>query len=272
MAISSRQTPAQKRQEYVTQFNKMSHRNCFIFLLSSKAGGVGINLVGASRLCLIDQDWNPSHDLQSMARIHRDGQKRPVFIYRFLTTGAIDEKIFQRQVTKLGLSSSLMDSSKSGSKSDSFSRKELRDIFRIHSDTACHTHDLLECGCEHSDTSGIELERPPAVVSDSDDEELERGFVVASQVKPRKVNVDKERRKTKAALAALGEWKHINCLHSATHADISDGLLRKVVSENSRSEASSSGQSSDISFSDLRDGGVSFLFEKMSQLQLGADP
>lgn len=42
-----------------------------MFLLSSKAGGVGINLIGASRLCLIDQDWNPSHDLQSMARIHR---------------------------------------------------------------------------------------------------------------------------------------------------------------------------------------------------------
>jgi hypothetical protein len=101
-----------------------------IFLLSSKAGGVGINLIGASRLCLIDCDWNPrfiplvlicltspepayiSHDLQSMARIHRsanspgflilvvlihelrgrDGQKRPVFIYRFLTAGTIDGK------------------------------------------------------------------------------------------------------------------------------------------------------------------------------------
>ncbi|KAG6330522.1 hypothetical protein ID866_8566 [Astraeus odoratus] len=84
------QTPASKRQEYVNAFNKSSQQHYFLFLLSSKAGGVGLNLVGASRLCLIDSDWNPSHDLQSMARIHRDGQKRPVFIYRFVTAGTID--------------------------------------------------------------------------------------------------------------------------------------------------------------------------------------
>lgn len=46
-------------------------RNPVLFLLSAKAGGVGLNLIGASRLVLIDSDWNPSHDLQSMARIHR---------------------------------------------------------------------------------------------------------------------------------------------------------------------------------------------------------
>lgn len=46
-------------------------RNLVVFLLSAKAGGVGLNLIGASRLVLIDSDWNPSHDLQSMARIHR---------------------------------------------------------------------------------------------------------------------------------------------------------------------------------------------------------
>ncbi|KAH0589308.1 hypothetical protein H2248_005070 [Termitomyces sp. 'cryptogamus'] len=104
------QTPAAKRQEFVNTFNKSSRSQSFIFLLSSKAGGIGINLIGASRLCLVDSDWNPSHDLQSMARCHRDGQKRPVYIYRFLTAGTIDEKIYQRQVTKLGLSSSLMES------------------------------------------------------------------------------------------------------------------------------------------------------------------
>lgn len=102
-----------------------------IFLLSTKAGGVGLNLIGASRLLLVDSDWNPSHDLQAMARIHRDGQKRPVFIYRLLTSGTIDEKIFQRAITKMGLSESLIgqgaggDGSKS-SKGDSFSPSEVR--------------------------------------------------------------------------------------------------------------------------------------------------
>ncbi len=53
-----------------------------IFLLSSKAGGVGLNLIGASRLILYDIDWNPANDMQAMARIWREGQKRTVHIYR----------------------------------------------------------------------------------------------------------------------------------------------------------------------------------------------
>ena len=69
-----------------------------MFLLSSKAGGVGLNLVGGSVLILYDIDWNPANDQQAMARIWRDGQKSNVIIYRLLTTGTIEEKIFQRQV------------------------------------------------------------------------------------------------------------------------------------------------------------------------------
>ena len=73
-----------------------------VFLLSSKAGGVGLNLIGASQLILYDIEWNPANDiqvtvaitspthllhyLQAMARVWRDGQKRKVFIYRLLTT------------------------------------------------------------------------------------------------------------------------------------------------------------------------------------------
>lgn len=54
-----------------------------VFLLSAKAGGVGLNLPGASRLVLFDSDWNPASDIQAMARIWRDGQKKDVYIYRF---------------------------------------------------------------------------------------------------------------------------------------------------------------------------------------------
>ena len=76
----------------------MAKRHVVIFLLSRKSGGTGINLIGASRLILFDSDWNPANDGQAMARIHRDGQRRPCHIYRFLLTGVMDEKIFQRQV------------------------------------------------------------------------------------------------------------------------------------------------------------------------------
>ena len=60
----------------------------------------GLNLIGANRLVMFDPDWNPANDEQAMARVWRDGQKKPVFIYRLLTTGTIEEKIFQRQTHK----------------------------------------------------------------------------------------------------------------------------------------------------------------------------
>lgn len=56
----------------------------YVFLLSSKAGGCGLNLIGANRLVMFDPDWNPANDDQAMARIWRDGQKKHCFIYRLL--------------------------------------------------------------------------------------------------------------------------------------------------------------------------------------------
>ncbi|KAI0812391.1 SNF2 family N-terminal domain-containing protein [Irpex lacteus] len=229
-------TPGPKRQEYVNDFNKI------VFLLSSKAGGVGLNLIGASRLCLVDSDWNPSHDLQSMGRIHRDGQKRPVFIYRFLTAGSIDEKIYQRQITKLGLSDSLLGKGGSDSKSDSFTRKDLRDIFTVHPDTACHTHDLLECPCptgssglSSRDKVGDDSTNDIGTASDErsggEDDEKEMGFISASAMDPAQFDkMDQEYlRQKKAQLAALGKWKHINCLRRKARDQISDPILQKLV-------------------------------------------
>ena len=137
-------TPASKRQGLVDDFNRAPASRYFAFLLSAKAGGIGLNLTGASRLVLFDVDWNPATDLQAMARIHRDGQKRHCRIYRFILKGGIEEKIWQRQVTKIGLADSVMDQ-KGGSAQ--FTREELRDLFRLDEDSRCQTHDLLQCDC-----------------------------------------------------------------------------------------------------------------------------
>ncbi|KAG9586930.1 DNA repair protein rhp54, partial [Aureobasidium melanogenum] len=137
-------TPANQRQGLVDKFNRTSANNCFVFLLSAKAGGVGLNLIGASRLVLFDIDWNPATDLQAMGRVHRDGQKHPVHIYRFLTKGALEEKIFQRQLTKQGLADSIVDNKANAS---SFTPEELRDLFTLDSREGCQTHDLLGCDC-----------------------------------------------------------------------------------------------------------------------------
>uniref|UniRef100_G3P371 RAD54 homolog B n=1 Tax=Gasterosteus aculeatus aculeatus TaxID=481459 RepID=G3P371_GASAC len=137
-------TPTNQRQRLVDGFNSAYSQN-FVFLLSSKAGGVGLNLVGASHLVLYDIDWNPANDIQAMARVWRDGQKKPVHIYRLLTAGTIEERIFQRQVSKQGLSGTVVDLGKRAEHT-SFSTSELRDLFSL-TDTLSLTHDLLNCSC-----------------------------------------------------------------------------------------------------------------------------
>uniref|UniRef100_A0A8C9W0J3 RAD54 homolog B n=1 Tax=Scleropages formosus TaxID=113540 RepID=A0A8C9W0J3_SCLFO len=139
------QTPVAQRQRLVDRFNNR-YSTDFVFLLSSKAGGVGLNLVGASHLILYDIDWNPANDIQAMARVWRDGQRKTVHIYRLLTTGTIEEKIYQRQVSKQGLSGAVVDSSKRAEHS-SFPAEELKDLFTLHEGSECVTHDLLGCCC-----------------------------------------------------------------------------------------------------------------------------
>lgn len=92
-----------KRNKLVNEFNS-PNSSAFIFLLSSKAGGFGINLIGANRLVLFDPDWNPASDKQAAGRIWREGQKKKCYIYRFMSTNSIEEKIIERQLNKENLS------------------------------------------------------------------------------------------------------------------------------------------------------------------------
>ncbi|KAF9974523.1 helicase [Actinomortierella ambigua] len=106
-------------------------------------------------LVLFDVDWNPSVDQQAMARIHRDGQERNVFVYRLLSTGTIEEKIFQRQLTKIGLSDALMDDK--AEEMNKFTTEQLKDLFTFHEDDSCQTHSLLGCDCIDSLSAGDSL-------------------------------------------------------------------------------------------------------------------
>ncbi|KAJ4817595.1 DNA repair and recombination protein RAD54-like [Rhynchospora pubera] len=138
-------TSISKRQKLVNQFNDPS-KDEFAFLLSSKAGGCGLNLIGGNRLVLFDPDWNPANDKQAAARVWRDGQKKRVYIYRFLSTGTIEEKVYQRQMSKEGLQKVIQQGNvDSEEKGNSLSREDLRDLFTFHEDIRSEIHENIKC-------------------------------------------------------------------------------------------------------------------------------
>ncbi|XP_022351776.1 DNA repair and recombination protein RAD54-like [Enhydra lutris kenyoni] len=131
-----------KRAKVVERFNNPSSPD-FVFMLSSKAGGCGLNLIGANRLVMFDPDWNPANDEQAMARVWRDGQKKTCYIYRLLSAGTIEEKIFQRQSHKKALSSCVVDEEQDVERH--FSLGELKELFTLDEASLSDTHDRLRC-------------------------------------------------------------------------------------------------------------------------------
>ncbi|XP_036430059.1 DNA excision repair protein ERCC-6 [Colossoma macropomum] len=91
-------TTIASRQPLIAQYNE--NKDIFIFLLTTKVGGLGVNLTGANRVIIYDPDWNPSTDTQARERAWRIGQKQQVTVYRLLTAGTIEEKIYHRQIFK----------------------------------------------------------------------------------------------------------------------------------------------------------------------------
>ena len=148
-------TDNKSRGALVDSFNNGSTDHSFAFLLSSKAGGCGLNLIGANRLIMVDSDWNPATDHQAMARVYRQGQTKPCFIYRMFLTGTVEEVIYQRQLQKGNLAKLANDggSKKKGNSSASFSKEELRDCFTLKRDCKCDTKRKL--GKKWSDYDGV---------------------------------------------------------------------------------------------------------------------
>lgn len=100
------QTPREDRRHLVEKFNKNSEMK--VFLISLKAGGLGLNLTSADYVILLDPWWNPAVEQQAIDRSHRIGQKRKVISYRFITKNSVEEKIMALQHKKRSLSDSLV--------------------------------------------------------------------------------------------------------------------------------------------------------------------
>uniref|UniRef100_A0A4W5PD16 Chromodomain helicase DNA binding protein 4a n=1 Tax=Hucho hucho TaxID=62062 RepID=A0A4W5PD16_9TELE len=117
------------RQEAIDRFNAPGALQ-FAFLLSTRAGGLGINLATADTVIIYDSDWNPHNDIQAFSRAHRIGQNKKVMIYRFVTKASVEERITQVAKKKMMLTH-LVVRPGLGSKTGSMSKQELDDILKF---------------------------------------------------------------------------------------------------------------------------------------------
>merc|ERR1719348_2423122 len=181
------------RRNAIEHFNAEGSQD-FCFLLSTRAGGLGINLATADTVIIFDSDWNPQNDLQAMARAHRIGQKDQVNVYRLVTKSSVEEDIIERAKKKMVLDHLViqrMDTSgrtvlKSGSNnsnSQPFSKDELNSILKFgaeelfkededkenNDEPACDIDEILRRAETRAEDQNVE-----------DDDDLMSGFKVAS--------------------------------------------------------------------------------------------
>ncbi|KAI8991572.1 SNF2 family N-terminal domain-containing protein [Mycotypha africana] len=125
------QTSQEDRIDAIDEYNKPDSDK-FIFLLTTRAGGLGINLTTADIVILYDSDWNPQVDLQAMDRAHRIGQTKQVYVFRFVTENAIEEKVLERAAQKLRLDQLVIQQGRvqSGPKTKTASKEDLLEMIQ----------------------------------------------------------------------------------------------------------------------------------------------
>ncbi|KAI7905668.1 SNF2 family N-terminal domain-containing protein [Cokeromyces recurvatus] len=144
------QTSQEDRIDAIDEYNKPGSDK-FIFLLTTRAGGLGINLTTADVVILYDSDWNPQVDLQAMDRAHRIGQTKQVYVFRFVTENAIEEKILERAAQKLRLDQLVIQQGRmsAGAKSKAPSKEDLLTMIQ-------HGADSIFKDNDNSDPSAVD--------------------------------------------------------------------------------------------------------------------
>ncbi|OTF80302.1 chromodomain-helicase-DNA-binding protein Mi-2-like protein [Euroglyphus maynei] len=142
------------RQEAIDRFNAPGAQQ-FCFLLSTRAGGLGINLATADTVIIYDSDWNPHNDIQAFSRAHRIGQSNKVMIYRFVTRASVEERITQVAKKKMMLTH-LVVRPGMGSRSAAMSKQELDDILRFGTEDLFKDEENAEDSTIHYDDKAVD--------------------------------------------------------------------------------------------------------------------
>jgi SWI/SNF-related matrix-associated actin-dependent regulator of chromatin subfamily A member 5 len=161
-------TKGVERDEAMEAFNAEGS-DIFAFILSTRAGGLGINLYTADVVILFDSDWNPQMDLQAMDRAHRIGQKKPVRVFRFVTESTVEEKIIERAERKLYLDALVIQQGRLAEQNKALSKEELLtmvtfgadEVFKSRGDTVTDEDidQILERGQSRTDTDRDRIQK-----------------------------------------------------------------------------------------------------------------
>lgn len=143
------------RQEAIDRFNAPGAQQ-FVFLLSTRAGGLGINLATADTVIIFDSDWNPHNDIQAFSRAHRIGQANKVMIYRFVTRNSVEERVTQVAKRKMMLTH-LVVRPGMGGKGANFTKQELDDILRFGTEELFKEEEGKEEAIHYDDKAVAEL-------------------------------------------------------------------------------------------------------------------
>lgn len=153
----------------IDEYNKPGSEK-FVFLLTTRAGGLGINLTTADTVIIYDSDWNPQADLQAMDRAHRIGQKKQVYVYRFITENAIEEKVLDRAAQKLRLDQLVIQQGRTKTaNSQASSKEELLSMIQY------GAQNVLQAQTSRSQTPSSNGAAPETSTDDDIEAILERG-------------------------------------------------------------------------------------------------
>jgi SWI/SNF-related matrix-associated actin-dependent regulator of chromatin subfamily A member 5 len=137
-------TSYEERSDLIDAFNA-DHSAKFVFLLSTRAGGLGINLQTADTVVLFDSDWNPQADLQAQDRAHRIGQKRAVHVYRLVTENSIEEKVVERATQKLKLDAMVVQSGRLQENQRKLTKEDMLAAVKFGADAVFRSSDSSIC-------------------------------------------------------------------------------------------------------------------------------